>query len=243
MHWNRSSSGSLRRVVRRGVLVLLPVLVTCYVLYFSVHLLVGFLRPYTVALSLLGVRDPQTIVVAEVVTVLAVVAVVPVVGAVASTDAGGRVVEAFDRAAKRVPGVSVVYETTQMVVHWLLDDQHEQFRSVKLVEFPRRDMYVIGFETAESPESVRDVTGCPTVTLFLPFAPNPVMGGVLAHVPEEQVHDVDMSIEAGVENVVTTGVAGGDVDQSGFVGTPTFDASSVDSDDGAPASSSSASSE
>jgi uncharacterized membrane protein len=44
-------------------------------------------------------------------------------------------------------------------------------------------------------------------TLYLPMAPNPVMGGHVIHVPIERVCDVDMSVEEGVQSIVTSGVA------------------------------------
>jgi hypothetical protein len=46
-------------------------------------------------------------------------------------------------------------------------------------------------------------------TMFLPMAPNPVMGGHLLHVPDRRVYEVDMTVEEGVQAVVTSGVAVG----------------------------------
>jgi len=48
------------------------------------------------------------------------------------------------------------------------------------------------------------------VTLFMPMAPNPVMGGHAVHVPTSRVHDVDMTVEEGVHSIVTSGVATGE---------------------------------
>jgi hypothetical protein len=51
------------------------------------------------------------------------------------------------------------------------------------------------------------------LTLFLPLAPNPVMGGHLVHLPEDRVMDVEMTVEEGLQTIVTSGVAmGGDDD-------------------------------
>jgi hypothetical protein len=43
-------------------------------------------------------------------------------------------------------------------------------------------------------------------TLFLPLAPNRVMGGVLANVPTERVSDLDVTVEEGVPSNITGGV-------------------------------------
>lgn len=45
------------------------------------------------------------------------------------------------------------------------------------------------------------------VTLFIPLAPNPVMGGFLTHVPTDRVRDIDMTVEAGVRSIITSGIA------------------------------------
>jgi uncharacterized membrane protein len=44
-------------------------------------------------------------------------------------------------------------------------------------------------------------------TVFVPMAPNPVMGGHLLNLPRERIHDVDLSVEAGMQAVMTTGLA------------------------------------
>jgi hypothetical protein len=49
-------------------------------------------------------------------------------------------------------------------------------------------------------------------TLFLPMAPNPVMGGYVIHVSEERVIDVDMTVQEGIRSIVTSGVAIDDAD-------------------------------
>jgi uncharacterized membrane protein len=41
------------------------------------------------------------------------------------------------------------------------------------------------------------------------MAPNPVMGGYVLHVAEEHVYDVDLTVEEGIQAIVTSGVATG----------------------------------
>jgi hypothetical protein len=93
----------------------------------------------------------------------------------------------------------------------MLESDAQNFREVKLVEFPHEGAYTLGFVTTETPEALRRPAGHEEMlTLFLPLAPNPVMGGHLVHVPADRVRDVEMSVEEGVRTVVTSGVAVGD---------------------------------
>jgi uncharacterized membrane protein len=45
------------------------------------------------------------------------------------------------------------------------------------------------------------------VSVFMPMAPNPFMGGFVLHVAADRVHDVDMSVEEGIQAVVSSGIA------------------------------------
>jgi hypothetical protein len=47
------------------------------------------------------------------------------------------------------------------------------------------------------------------VTLFMPMAPNPVMGGFVIHVDRDRVVDIDITVEEGIQSIVTSGVAMG----------------------------------
>jgi len=50
------------------------------------------------------------------------------------------------------------------------------------------------------------------VTLFVPLAPNPVMGGFLIHASRDRIFDVDMTVEEAARALVTSGIAAGDAD-------------------------------
>jgi hypothetical protein len=92
----------------------------------------------------------------------------------------------------------------------VLESDGQNFRDVKLVEFPDDGAYTLGFVTTETPETLAGPAGHDQMyTMFLPLAPNPVMGGHLVHLPAQKVIDVDMTVEEGIQAVVTSGVAVG----------------------------------
>jgi uncharacterized membrane protein len=92
----------------------------------------------------------------------------------------------------------------------MLDEGGENFQDIKLVQCFGEDVYVLGFVTSESPETIETSTGHDDmVSVFLPLAPNPVTGGLLADVPESDVYDIDMTVEEGVRSILTSGVATG----------------------------------
>jgi uncharacterized membrane protein len=44
-------------------------------------------------------------------------------------------------------------------------------------------------------------------TLFMPMAPNPVMGGHVVFVPDRRIVDVELTVDEGIRALVTSGVA------------------------------------
>ena len=204
----------LREFVRQafitGAAVMLPLIVTVMVLGFVVNFISQQLNPITGLLGqLLGEQASGFVL--KLVAVLLLLAVIFVVGVVAERRPGRSGFGAlFDTLVSRIPGVGSLYRSIDEMSGMLLDNDTDTFQEVKLVEFPDQGSYAIAFLTADTPEIVLDTTEHEgMVTLFLPMAPNPVMGGHVLHVNEEQVYDLDLSVEEGIQSIVTSGVATG----------------------------------
>jgi uncharacterized membrane protein len=226
---SRSVYQSAVDVVLTGVVTLLPVVVTVYVLNAALGIIVTVLDPFVKILRFLGVLGTvqSNVVVAflvevgiygstvefvsEITAMLILGVVVVVVGSLARNRYGERLVDAFDYLFSIVPGLGSVYRGFRRMGDAVLESEAENFRSVKLVEFPRDGAFVLGFETASPPRSIRrSAHEAEMTTLFLPLAPNPVMGGFLAHLPDDRIRDVDMTVEEGIQSVVTSGIAVGE---------------------------------
>jgi uncharacterized membrane protein len=208
----------LRTLFLTGVAVLVPVLVSTWILLKLVGVVQGLLGPLGTALRRAGFQSDVTVAVLQVASLLLVGVVVLLVGALVQLQYGRWLVERVDSYITSVPGIGTVYQTARQMSDVLVDPggdgEASQFRDVKLVEFPGRQTYTLGFLTSESPpegvvEGARAITGDADGeyhTLFLPMAPNPFMGGHLTHVPADRVHDVDIAVEAAVQYILTTGV-------------------------------------
>jgi uncharacterized membrane protein len=101
--------------------------------------------------------------------------------------------------------VGSIYASVDELSEMFLDSDTESFQEVKLVEYPTEGSYSLAFVTTEGRTVVDEAAGGrELVTLFRPMAPNP-MGGFLIHVPEERVHDADMSVDQALQAVLSTG--------------------------------------
>jgi len=204
---------SLRGAFLTGVSIVVPVLVTVYVLSIAVDFLFGALSPVVGVLEGLGIGGEEGVLIARALAVTLLLGAILVTGLVTRFRFGKRAVNYFDGVVESVPGVGAVYTSFRQMGNVLLESDNNSFREVYLVEFPYDDSYVVGFQTAETVEDIEDATEEDMLTLFVPLAPNPMMGGFLAHVPKERVIDIDLTVEEGVRSIATLGIA--TVDEEG----------------------------
>lgn len=206
----------LRRSLVSGVAIALPLLVTLVVVGFVLNFVQRTLNPAVgLVVWMTGTENPNPLVV-EAVTILLFVLVIFVVGFVSVYHHGGeRINRRLDELMESIPGIGSVYTSFNEMAELLMDSDTESFRDVKLVEYPTEGSYVVAFKTAETPDVIPSDTGHEEMeTLFMPMAPNPVMGGFVIHVESDRVVDVDLSVEQGIRSIVTSGVAMGEEDSS-----------------------------
>ena len=209
--YRQTRLGHLRQLFVTGLVILLPLIITLWVL----GILFGLVRRVSTplifkALELLRVPlldDPafSTYGVPLIGIVLTLLLVL-LVGVLATNFLGRRVVEAFDRIMMRLPLVKGIYGAARQLLE-ALNRKTSSFRGVVAVEYPRPGVYTVGFVTREQTtllaEGGRALSGYTLV--FLPTTPNPTSGW-LAVVPRQQVIPLDLSIEDAVKLIVSGGL-------------------------------------
>jgi len=209
----------LRQMFISGAAITIPLVVTLLVLAFAVNFILGLISPaVSVIADNLDVGRDLGRPVMEGIAVLVLVVAIFGIGFVAETRSGDGLEKAFDTAMARIPGIGSVYTSFNEMSKMLLSNDTQSFQEVKLVEYPTEGTYTVGFVTADTPDEIESATGYDDMTtLFMPMAPNPVMGGFVMHISDERVHDVDLTVEEGIRSIVTSGVAVGS-EQSGHDG-------------------------
>lgn len=211
------ASETLRTKFLTGVAVIVPLVVSAWALLVVGRFVANTLSPVANALREYGVQSDLTLVLLQGASVGILIILILIIGTVAQRQIGRRVVDHIDVFLGQIPGLGSVYQTARRMSDLILDPEEDgnvQFREVKLVEFPGQGTYTLGFLTSNSPpegvvtaaRTIMDDPDASYQTLFLPMAPNPVMGGHLTHVPADRVHDVDLEIEDAVQYILTTGV-------------------------------------
>ena len=104
-----------------------------------------------------------------------------------------------------LPVVRSLYGATKQIFETVFANQSEAFREVVLIEYPKKDSWVIGFLTGRTKGEVQQRTNDDVVNIFVPTTPNPT-SGFLLFIPEKDVIKLDMTIEEGIKLVVSAGI-------------------------------------
>lgn len=194
--------GHFRRYLIAGLLVWVPVGITWFVIKFMIDLMDQTVLLLPVSLrpeNLLGYRIWGLGVVLTLVILL-------VTGMIVANLIGRKLVSIGERLLDRIPLVRSIYSGVKQVMETMLAGSGKSFRSVVLVEYPRRDMWTLAFLTGErGVKEMEDKTGRELSHIFVPTTPNPTSGFFLV-LPSSDVIVLDMSIDDGLKMIMSAGV-------------------------------------
>jgi len=193
----------LRAYLMTGLLVWVPLVITLFILKLIVDfmdqtlLLLPFdFRPET----LLGFRIPGL-------GAVLAAAVLLLTGLLVTNIVGRKLVHFWEALLKRIPLVRSVYSAAKSFAEVVLTSNTQSFKEVLLIEYPRKGIYSLGFQTAgiDSFGEIRERTGEEVICVFVPTTPNPTSGFIM-FVPKRDVIVLQMPVEEAVKMVVSLGV-------------------------------------
>lgn len=185
---------SLRRWLIEGLIVIVPLGVTAYILYWIFRRLDLLLGVYLY--RELGYEVPGL-------GLLLLVVLLVVVGWVAERTVGSRMAGWWRGALERLPVVRRLYGASHRIVRTIFGGDRRFFREVVLFEYPSEGRWALGFVTAATPSAL-DAHVPDAVTIFLPTAPNPA-SGFLVILPRQRVIRLPITVEEGFTFVLSAG--------------------------------------
>jgi uncharacterized membrane protein len=191
---------ALRRYLVAGLLVWVPLGVTLLIVAFLVDLMDQTLLLLPASIqpeNLLGYRIPGLGLVLTAVIVL-------VTGVVVTNLFGMQLFSIGEKMLQRIPLVRSIYASVKQVTESMFSSG-KSFRKVVLVEYPRKGMWSLAFQTGAGADEVRSKTGQDITNVFIPTTPNPTSGFFLM-VPRADVIELDMSIDDGLKMLLSVGV-------------------------------------
>ena len=196
---------ALKRSFVAGIVLLIPLLITLYILQILVGFALQFIDPIVQNADLEGFTGDVELL-ARVIAVTLILVAVTAIGYVAQRPLGQRLFGSLGRIVSIIPIVRTIYSTVRQL-STSFSGSENSYDSLVLIEFPRKGMYAIGLVTSQSPVAVEDVAGESVSNIFLPSSPNPASGRFVM-VPDSQVHEVDLSFRQGMRLLMTTGASG-----------------------------------
>lgn len=191
----------LQRYLVAGILVWVPLAVTFALVYLAVDITDNTLllipeqyRPD----SLLGFHIPGLGVILALIVLL-------VTGVLAANFVGRALVGGWESLLERIPFVRAVYSAAKKFSEIVFSDSSESFKKVLLIEYPRRGLYSLAFQTATDLGEVQARTGEDVVCCFVPTTPNPTSGLIII-VPKKDVTELDMEIDEALKMIISLGV-------------------------------------
>jgi len=201
----REAVARLRRYLVTGLLILLPLVVTLAVVKVSVDFVnrtVGTWLPRLIENMFFeeGEKLPALMYrYFQVTGYVAVLVFIMATGMIASWAIGRKSIAVAENIMARIPFINKVYLAVRQIRDALIQRKGTVFLYPVLVEYPRKNIYVIGFVTAEQCQTV--IAG-DYVGVFLPTTPNPT-SGYLVFFSREEVVRVDMTIEDAMKLIIS----------------------------------------
>ncbi|MFW6013345.1 MAG: DUF502 domain-containing protein [Candidatus Bipolaricaulota bacterium] len=197
----------LRAIFINGLLVVLPVGLTLYILW----MVYRFINNFTGRKSYLGglISDLLQATLGidwfPGIGVILTALVVMLIGLATRIYIGRKVYELLDRVIAKAPLISKMYATVKQITGALLNRDVSSFRDVVTIEYPRRGIYSVGFLTNQNLGKFGDTVGEDLVAVFIFSTPNPLTG-MITFVPRSDVYHLDLSVEEGLRLVLSMGI-------------------------------------
>ena len=127
------------------------------------------------------------------------------VGLLATGLFGRTLIRIWENILNRMPVVRSVYSAIKQILETVMATQSDAFRQAVLVQYPRKDIWAIGFVTGSTKGEVRKRVDKKMVNVFMPTTPNPT-SGFLLFFPEEDLVFLNMTVEDALKLVVSGGM-------------------------------------
>ena len=192
----KSLLAKLRNNFIAGIVVLIPIGITLYLTLFLIKIS-GSIIPKKI--------NPNNYLPFDIpgLEILIALFLITFVGWVSLSFIGKKFFELFNNFLKRIPILRTIYSAIgQMTETFTKTDNNE--KSVVLLEYPRKGIWVVGFATKENEGIIKNKINEDLVNIFVPTTPNPTSGFLLM-LPKKDLIYLDVSFEQASKFIVSAG--------------------------------------
>lgn len=205
-HLNTTKSGifgRFRGYFLAGILVTAPIAITVYLTYSFFVFVDSRVRKL---LPLENIVPPEHQYYAlPGLGILAAVLFFVLVGWFAKNFLGRLIIRISEYVVDRLPVINTLYGAIKQIFETVMASKSDAFKDVVMFEYPRKEMWVMGFVTGTTKGEVQSLTDTEVVNVFLPTTPNPT-SGFLLFVPKKDLTYMKMGVEEAIKMIVSGGI-------------------------------------
>ena len=192
----KSIFSRLRNNFIAGIVVLIPIGITLYLTLFIIRIS-GKIIPKEI--------NPNNYLPFDIpgVEILIALLIITLTGWLSLSFLGKKVFEFLNNLLKKIPILRTIYSAIGQMTESFTNTDNKQ-KSVVLLEYPRKNVWAVGFATKENQGIIKDVINQELVNVFVPTTPNPTSGFLLM-VPKKDLIYLDVSFEQASKFIVSAG--------------------------------------
>ncbi len=134
-----------------------------------------------------------------------VVLIIILTGALVSNFIGRKLVEVWEKILNKIPGFRGIYKALKQLSDTVLSPSGNSFKKALLVEYPRKGLWTIAFQTGQYQGEIAEKIGQEMINIYVPTTPNPTSGFFIM-LPKSDVIELDMSVDEAFKLIISTGV-------------------------------------
>ncbi|MBM3631095.1 MAG: DUF502 domain-containing protein [Alphaproteobacteria bacterium] len=188
----------LRNYFLTGVVVLIPIGFTLYLTKILIGITSDIVPENINPNSYLPFNIPG-------VEILISIIFITMIGGLSLSFLGRKILKLIDDLFKKIPLLRTIYSAILQMTE-AVSNKNTDKKSVVLVEFPRKDVWAIGFATRENTGEIATKLNKKLINIFIPTTPNPT-SGFLVMFPEEDVIYLNMTFENASKFIMSAGSA------------------------------------
>ena len=194
--WFYILSLKIRNYFFTGIVVLVPIGLTIYLSKFLINtsskILPSQINPnYYLPFKIPGLEI--------IITIIFII----FIGFISLSYLGKKFLNIIDFLFKKIPLLGAFWSAIKQMSQSFKENGSKS-KSVVLVQYPRKDVWAVGFATKENTGEITNKTGRKLINVFVPTTPNPTSGFLLMF-PKEDVIYLNMTFEEASKFIVSAG--------------------------------------
>ena len=192
----KSFFARLRNNFIAGIVVLIPIGITLYLTLFFIKIS-GKIIPKKI--------NPNNYLPFDIpgLEILIALFLITFIGWLSLSFIGKKFFEIFNNFLKKIPILRTIYSAIGQMTETFTKTDNTQ-KSVVLLEYPRKGIWVVGFATKENTGTIKNKVKEDLVNIFVPTTPNPTSGFLLM-LPKKDLIYLDVSFEQASKFIVSAG--------------------------------------